>query len=91
MGPPYYYSKSDSYPASKITRENTNLGAWFEAARYIDQARQANDVKIKESGLSLFLFFFLIFILFFIYFSIFRTTRVRVDQSCCHISHNLIV
>ena len=23
-------------------------------------------------------------------FSISRTTRVRVDQSCCHISHNLI-
>ena len=35
-------------------------------------------VKIKESGLSLF------------YFSIFRTTRVRVDQPHCHISHNMI-
>ena len=35
---------------------------------------------------TLFLFFFLHFILF----SIFRTTWVRADQSCHHISHNLM-
>ena len=41
-------------------------------------------VKIEESGLDLFSFLFLFL------FSIFRTTKVRVDQSCCHISHNLM-
>jgi len=42
-------------------------------------------VKIKESGLDLFSFIFIFL------FSIFRTTRVRVDQSYYHISHNLMV
>jgi len=40
-------------------------------------------VKIEEDGLDLFYF---ILDLFF-YFSIFRTTRVRIDWSCHHISH----
>jgi len=40
-------------------------------------------VKIKEGGLDLFYFSFQFIFLF----SIFRTTRVRVDQSCYHISH----
>ena len=35
---------------------------------------------------SLFIFI-LLFFSFLFHFSIFRTTRVRVDQSCCHISH----
>ena len=46
-------------------------------------------VKIEEDELDLFYFsfyFYFIFDLFF-YFSIFRITRVRVDQSCHHISH----
>ena len=49
-------------------------------------------VKIKEGGLDLFYFsFHFLFSFQFIFlFSIFRTTRVRVDWSCCHISHNLI-
>jgi len=49
-------------------------------------------VKIKESGLSLFYFIFHFYFLFYLlfYFSIFRTTRVRVDWSCYHISHNLM-
>ena len=42
-----------------------------------------------------FIFYFLfslyfIFIFIFILFSIFRTTQVRVYQSCCHISHKMI-
>jgi len=46
-------------------------------------------VKIEEGGLSLFYFSFHFYFLFdlFFYFSIFRTTRVRVDQSYRHISH----
>jgi len=46
-------------------------------------------VKIKEGGLDLFCFSFHFYFLFnlFFYFSIFRTTRVRVDRSCHHISH----
>ena len=48
-------------------------------------------VKIVDSGLyfsSCILFYFFLFIFLFI--SIFRTTWVRVDRSCCHISHNLM-
>jgi len=35
--------------------------------------------------------FYFTFLFFFFSFSIFRTTRVRVYQSCCHISHKLMV
>ena len=38
----------------------------------------------------IFSFHFLFYFQFILLFSIFRTTRVRVDQSCCHISHNLM-
>ena len=46
-------------------------------------------VKIVDSGLYFIFFFHFILFLFFIFLlvSIFRTTRVRVDQSHCHISH----
>jgi len=40
-----------------------------------------------------FIFRFLLYFIFyfsFLFFSIFRATRVRVDQSRCHISHNLM-
>ena len=33
--------------------------------------------------------FILLFFFFFFSSSIFRTTQVRVDQSCCHISHKV--
>ena len=48
-------------------------------------------VKIVDGGLyfsSCILFYFILFI--FLLFSIFRTTWVRVDRSCHHISHNLM-
>jgi len=41
-----------------------------------------------------FIFRFLLYFIFsfsFLFFSIFRATRVRVDWSRCHISHNLMV
>jgi len=38
-----------------------------------------------------FIFHFDFHAVLFFYFSIFRTTRVKVDQSHCHISHNLMV
>ena len=46
-------------------------------------------IKIKEVGLGLFYFSFYFYFSFqFIFpFSIFRTTRVRIDRSCCHNSH----
>ena len=49
-------------------------------------------VKFTNSGLSFYLFYFsFLFSFGFIFlFSIFRTTRVRVDRSHCHISHNLM-
>ena len=50
------------------------------------------DVKFTNSGLSFYLFYFsFLFSFCFIFlFSIFRTTRVGVDRSCCHTSHNLM-
>jgi len=46
-------------------------------------------VKISDSGFHFyFLFSLYFFVLFlFLFFYIFRTTWVRVDQSCWHISH----
>jgi len=38
-----------------------------------------------------FIFYFYFHAVLFFYFSIFRTTRVKVDWSRCHISHNLMV
>jgi len=35
----------------------------------------------------IFSFHFILFFLFFFFYSIFKTTWVRVYQSCCHISH----
>jgi len=43
----------------------------------------AYTVKIVDSGLHFFFFFYFLF-------SIFRTTWVKVYQSRCHISHNLM-
>ena len=48
-------------------------------------------VKFTNGGLSFFSILFFIFIFMLFYFSIFRTTRVKVDLSHCHISHNLMV
>jgi len=52
------------------------------------------NVKIVNDELDFYFHFYFIlfsFFSFFFYFSIFRTTWVRVYQSCCHISHKLIV
>ena len=47
-------------------------------------------VKIVDGGLH-FLFFIFTLFFFYFYFSIFRTTQVRIYQSCCYISHKLMV
>ena len=49
-------------------------------------------IKFTNNRLSfpLFYFLFLFLFCFILLFSIFRTPRVRVDWSCCHISHNLM-
>ena len=45
-------------------------------------------VKIIDGGLHFYFFSFILFLfLFYFLFSIFRTTWIRVYQSCCHISH----
>ena len=53
---------------------------------------KTTDVKFTHGGLSfsISLFIFIFISVLFFYFSIFRTTRVMVDWSCCHISHNLM-
>jgi len=45
--------------------------------------------RSKKVDLIYFIFLFIFYFLFnlFFYFSIFRTTRIRVDWSCHHISH----
>ena len=45
--------------------------------------------RSKKVDLIYFIFIFIFYFIFdlFFDFSIFRTTRVRVDWSCCHISH----
>ena len=51
---------------------------------------EAEAVKFTNSRLGFFfIFYFHFYFIFslFSYFSIFRTARVRVDQSCCHNSH----
>jgi len=71
---------SDTMSYAKSTHlENTSL--WYIPCQQIKPT-----VKIKESELSLFYFIFHFYFLFdlLFYFSIFRTTRVRVDQSCCY-------
>jgi len=46
--------------------------------------------QIVDLAFLYFIFHFYFHIVLFFYFSIFRTTRVKVDQSRCHISHNLM-
>jgi len=47
--------------------------------------------RSKKVDLVYFILVYFIFLFYFLFsFSIFRTTRVRVDQSHCHISRNLI-
>ena len=61
----------------------------LEEENLINKVARDVFVKIEEGGLDLFYFYFYFYFIFwFIFlFSIFRTTRVRVDQSCHHISH----
>jgi len=49
-------------------------------------------VKIVDGGLGFYFLFssYFIFCFLFVFFSIFRTTQVKVYQSCCHISHKLM-
>jgi len=58
---------------------NINYSYWYYSSPIIII------VKIKEVGLGLFYFSFSF--LFYFPFSIFRTTRVRIDQSHCHSNH----
>ena len=84
--------------------KDIDLTMWFEATRCINQTWQTSkafqsNYQIISTVLRLlmvdFIFYFLfllyfIFLHLFLFFSIFRTTWVRVYQSCCHISHNLM-
>ena len=74
------------------SKKQSTVTTSFVKAKYITLAnptKKAICVKIKEGRLDLFYFSFHFYFLFdlFFYFSIFRTTRVRVDWSCCHICH----
>ena len=47
-------------------------------------------IKIVDGRLNFYFLLFILFYFIFLFFSIFRTTRIRVYQSCCHISHKLM-
>jgi len=47
--------------------------------------------QIVDLAFLYFIFHFYFYAVLFFYFSIFRTTRVKVDRSRCHISHNLMM
>jgi len=60
---------------------------------YVDHIQVIVNCQDRWQRTSFFIFsfhFILFFFVFFLFFSIFRTTRVRVYQSWCHISHKLI-
>ena len=60
--------------------------------KMVNKETKAFNVKIVDGGLYfIFLFIFIfLFFSFLFHFSIFRTARVRVDWSRCHISHKLM-
>ena len=64
---------------------------WGNKKKFLWKQNSKRGVLSRSKKVDLVYFIlFLIFILFSIYFSIFRTTRVRTDQLCCHICHNLM-
>jgi len=75
----------------KIEEENEKIRRRDWRTGYFSRGEilKGGNVKIKEGRLDLFYFsfYFLFYFQFIFRFSIFRTTRVRVDWSRCHISH----
>jgi len=59
--------------------------------RYANGKSYLLSLQTVDLGFLYFTFYFYFIFDLFFYFSIFRTTRVRVDWSRCHISHNLMV
>ena len=76
------------------TFRSSNKKGWDKNRRRENQGSiKLASVKIVDGGLYFifsFHFLFLFFFSFLFHFSIFRTTRVRVHQSRCHISHKLM-
>ena len=68
---------------------NTTTLFYIEAdnSNYITEVSRS--LTVDFIFIVLLAFYFILFFIF-ILFSIFRTTWVRVDRSCCHISHNLM-
>jgi len=58
-------------------------------AQLSKERKMSRSLMVDFILFSLFIFI-LLFFSFLFHFSIFRTTRVRVHQSCCHISHKLM-
>ena len=77
----------------KIEKENEKIRRrdWRTENFSGGEILKGGNLKIEESGLDLFYFFSFLFLsLIYFLFFIFRTTRVRVDWSHHHISHNLM-
>jgi len=75
----------------KEMRVEANLSDFAIGGVLLMKCEDKRCVKIVDGGLYFIPFHFYFTCLFFLfYFSIFRTTRVRGYQSCCHISHNLM-
>ena len=67
----------------------TRMAIYIQSPATITMKKSRVLLRLKKNGLDLFYFsFHFLFSFGFIFlFSIFRTTRVRVDRSRCHISH----
>ena len=73
---------------NKILQDLINTG---KVASFIENVIVGTEVSRSLTMNLTFIFIFISYFIFlFFSFSIFRTTRVRGYQSCCHISHNLM-
>ena len=92
--PVFFIGKKDR--KKRMVQDYRYLNEWMIKNNYplplISDVLENISVKFTNGRLSfsLFYFSFLFSFQFIFLFSIFRTTRVRADWSCHHISHNLI-
>ena len=71
--------------------EHATMSCYIQGSRCV-KYNGPHILRSKKVDLIYFIFIFIFYFLFnlFFYFSIFRTTRVRVDQLCHHISHLMV-
>ena len=84
----------DIFPAldaQKVDQIHKIVNGSLKPKPQIQMTTKVSSSQIVDLAFLYFIFHFYFHAVLFFYFSIFRTTRVKVDQSHCHISHNLMV